>query len=100
MNPYLGTRIILAEKSTNQEFENMVNGEKAITIEPDKLTEGYAVVYPDGYRNWYPTKSFEFLYRAFSVGEMKFFEAGKKAAEEAEKAVDPSAENLKVEKGE
>jgi hypothetical protein len=96
MAPYLGTRIILAEPLSNAEFNTMVNGEKAEPVK--EVMEGHTVVYPDGYRNWYPKATFEFLYRGFSQGEANFFNPPK--PEEKPEEENPSKSNLKIEKDE
>lgn len=94
LSPYLGTKIILAEPMTNEAFNTLVNGDKAVPVE--QVVEGYHVIYPDGYRNWYPKPNFEFLYRGFSQGEINFFNP----PAPVEEVVDPSKSNLKIEKDE
>lgn len=46
MQQYIGTKIIQAEPSVNNENE-----------------EGYSVTYPDGYKSWSPKDAFEEAYR-------------------------------------
>ena len=54
MKKYVGVKLVEAESMTRQKFNGEVN--------PSEITEGYLVVYPDGYKSWSPKEVFENAY--------------------------------------
>jgi len=73
MKAYIGTKIILAEKMTDSEFNTKFKGAEN---DPRMLSEmGYHVQYsnPDGstYDSWSPANVFERAYREVSKDEKK-----------------------------
>ena len=67
MKIYIGARIFKAEPMTKTQF--LTEQRKAHHEDEDWPTEGYKVVYPDGYINWCPKKVFEIAYRELTEGE-------------------------------
>jgi hypothetical protein len=65
MKKYLGVKLIEAEPMTREYF----NAEKANSdvMDGSQETEGYKVVYPDGYVSWSPKEVFEKAY--LNVGD-------------------------------
>lgn len=59
MKKYVGVKLVEAEPMTKECFNGEVN--------PNQITEGYLVVYPDGYKSWSPKEVFENAY--FNVGD-------------------------------
>lgn len=59
MKKYVGVKLVQAEPMTREQFNGEVN--------PSEITEGYMVIYPDGYKSWSPKEVFENAY--FSVGD-------------------------------
>ena len=72
MKAYIGSKIILAEPMTKNEFEKLQDR----TYYPHDTQPGYHVQYsnPDGsiYNSWSPTDVFENAYRLVSEGEACF----------------------------
>ena len=58
MKKYFGTKEVMAQPMTALEAIN--NGYKVGSNNP---TDGYEVVYPDGYKSWSPKKVFEDAYK-------------------------------------
>ncbi len=65
MKSYIGTKIIKAEPMTQERFE----AEKRNCECAQGKTEGYKVVYEDGYVSWSPKEVFERCYREISDKE-------------------------------
>lgn len=63
---YIGCKIVSAEKMTLGEYNKL----KGLTGKKDD-TEGYIVLYPDGYSSWCPESTFEATYRDLSDDETK-----------------------------
>lgn len=60
LKQYTGTKTIHAAPMTISEAEKELG--RSITLAADN-TDGYLVIYPDGYRSWSPAKAFEDAYR-------------------------------------
>lgn len=58
---YIGVKEIDAKTMTLGDY-NEYKGNK-MPPEDDPTTEGYFVVYPDGYKSWSPKQQFEEAYR-------------------------------------
>lgn len=69
MQAYIGSKIILAEPMTDQEFNKTYRPGLATVEQP--LAEGYHVQYPDGYDSWSPKCVFENAYRPVLDEEKK-----------------------------
>ncbi len=67
MPAYIGTKIISAWPMTNTDFQIKRKSE----VMPGQTTDGYLVVYPDGYESWSPKETFEAAYRLISPEERK-----------------------------
>jgi len=61
MKPYIGTKIIQAEKMTHTAFLQSVKGDSY--NEASEFELGYYVIYKDGYESWSPKEAFEEAYR-------------------------------------
>ena len=81
---YIGCKIVSADKMTLGEF----NKYKGVKTKQDDETEGYFILYPDGYSSWCPTETFESVYRdltknmsTFAFGTaLMLLNSGKKVA--------------------
>ena len=62
MQKYLGVKIVQAEPMSQKEFIDSIERPMAFV---QGLTEGYKVVYPDGYISWSPKDVFEKAYKCF-----------------------------------
>lgn len=69
MKPYIGTKIVAAELMSVAEAEKFL-GRPIDLSKHEGETEGYVVVYPDGYKSFSPKSVFEAAYR--SVVGMNF----------------------------
>jgi len=67
MEAYIGTKIVLAESMTAEQF-HVATG---ITVRGAKSDDdaGYKVVYEDGYVSWSPRDVFERSYRRITAAE-------------------------------
>ena len=59
MKKYLGVKVIKAEPMSKEMFESIKGSKEFIGTK----TEGYKVVYPDGYVSWSPKDVFEEAYK-------------------------------------
>ena len=62
MKKYIGVKEIEAQQLTKAGFKAITGKKHEITSE-DNETEGYFIVYPDGYESWSPQDVFEAAYR-------------------------------------
>jgi hypothetical protein len=67
MLSYIGTKIICAIPMTKEHFD----AQKGNCEQASGNTEGYLVVYPDGYKSWSPKDTFETAYRLISDSEKR-----------------------------
>jgi hypothetical protein len=68
MKKYLGVKLIEAEPMTHGQFAKEKYGENQIETDfskENKDTEGYKVVYQDGYVSWSPKEVFEKAYSTY-----------------------------------
>lgn len=66
LKTYIGAKIIQAEPMDNHNFVVRCKGGN---IPEYENSEGYKVVYPDGYVSWSPKNVFEEAYREISAKE-------------------------------
>lgn len=75
MKAYVGSKIILAEPMSEEEFKTKYRGAPVVSVEADGadvttgITPGYHVRYPDGYDSWSPKEVFEESYRLVNRNE-------------------------------
>jgi hypothetical protein len=69
MKAYVGTKIIKAEGMSEQEFGRKYKGTTPEENQEDR--SGYMIEYPDGYKSWSPTPTFEAAYREISDEEVR-----------------------------
>lgn len=67
MKSYIGTKVVQAEPMTQERFK--AQKENCECVEGN--TEGYKVVYEDGYESWSPKEVFERCYREITESEKK-----------------------------
>ena len=65
LQSYLGVKVLKAVEMNLGDY-NLFRG-WGIPVDEDPLTEGYLVVYPDGYRSWSPKEAFEKCYLPLTV---------------------------------
>ncbi len=65
MKAYIGTKIVLAEPLSFNQFQEA----EGFETRADTDMEGYMVVYGDGYRSWSPKEVFEHAYRLVTENE-------------------------------
>ena len=65
LQSYLGVKVLKAVEMNLGDY-NLFRG-WGIPVDEDPLTEGYLVVYPDGYRSWAPKEAFEKCYLPLTV---------------------------------
>jgi len=85
MRAFIGSKIILAEPMSKEEFEfKFKNAEEP--AEGHIPTTGFHVAYPDGYHSWTPTSAFEGAYRPVSDSEVGLIDRARmtKQAEEVQ----------------
>ena len=70
MKKYIGVKVIDAEPMNLGEYNKFRCW--TLPADEDPATEGYRVVYPDGYVSWSPKEQFEEAYRETSEGCMSF----------------------------
>lgn len=68
MDAYIGTKIVLAEPMSFNEFQDVEGFEKRA----EEDMEGYRVKYEDGYVSWSPKRVFEHAYRLMTGSEAKY----------------------------
>lgn len=73
---YIGCKIVSADKMTLGEF----NKHKGIKTKQDDDTEGYFILYPDGYSSWCPAETFESVYRDLTNDETQMVYGIRKGA--------------------
>jgi len=64
--PYIGTKVVLAEPMGEFEFHVLI---RPILKEGQPPRDGYKVTYEDGYVSWSPKKTFERAYRKVTIQE-------------------------------
>lgn len=69
MKAYIGTKIIKAVGMSKLDFERIYNGKDS--EENADNESGYMVEYPDGYKSWSPSPTFEDAYREISDEEIQ-----------------------------
>ena len=62
MKPYIGTKTVAAELMSVAEAEKFL-GKKIDLSKHESETEGYLIMYPDGYKSFSPKSVFEAAYR-------------------------------------
>ena len=65
MKTYIGTKIIQAKRMTRGEAEQLL-GRQLSDDTTTKMSEGYLVLYGNGYRAWSPAAAFDEAYRETS----------------------------------
>lgn len=66
---YIGCKIIKASPMMEHGFINNIKNQDI--PEGQENRDGYAVIYPDGYKSWSPKEVFEQAYRVVSKGELE-----------------------------
>ena len=69
MKAYVGTKIIKAVGMSENDFGRKYKG--TTPTDNDDNRSGYMVEYPDGYKSWSPSPTFEDAYREVSDEEIQ-----------------------------
>lgn len=67
---YIGCQFVKAEQMDECTFLEQFKNEDVSNRETEP---GYLVIYPDGYKSWFPSEVFETAYREVVRGEVELF---------------------------